>query len=316
VDLLAVFDLRTVVQLTTNGIINGAAYGLLGVGFALILGVTGRFHFAYGITYTLSAYLIFTAHHRWGIPLWPSVLIGVLLVTLVGMAMEAGIYRSLVRNAGASALLSVFVASLGLGIAGENFLRLFYGSQTNSLTGLKQRPIRLFNNKSIFLNFDLYQVLTAVALVAILTLLLRFTGLGRAIKATRSNPDMARIIGINPNIVYVICFAIGTFFAAVEGFWYGLKYTVEPAMGFNPVIYAFVVAFLAGTARSPLRVFLTGVFVSLVEQLSSIWLSVRWTQTAVFVILVAYLVSLSVDPRKIFRRVLPPRTQAQPAVEA
>ena len=40
--------------------------------------------------------------------------------------------------------------------------------------------------------------------------------------------------------------------------WYGLKYTVDPAMGFTPVIYAFVVAFLAGTARSPIRVFVTG----------------------------------------------------------
>src|SRR5258708_8496875 len=60
-------------------------------------------------------------------------------------------------------------------------------------------------------------------------------------------------------------------------------------MGFTPVIYAFVVAFLAGTARSPIRVFVTGIIVALIEQYSSIWLSARWTQTAVFVVLVAYL---------------------------
>jgi branched-subunit amino acid ABC-type transport system permease component len=307
VHLLAVLDLRTFVQLTANGIINGAAYGLLGVGFALILGVTGRFHFAFGFTYTLSAYMIFTAHERWGVPLWPAVVIGLLIVTLVGMGMEAGIYRQLAKQAGANALLAIFVASLGLGIAGENFVRLFYGSDSKALTGLTQKPITVGPKRAqaIFLNFDLYQVITAVALVILLASLLRYTGLGRAIKATRSNPDMARIIGINPNIVYVICFAVGTFFAAVEGYWYAIKYTVEPSIGFNPTIYAFVVAFLAGTARSPVRVFLTGVGVSLVEQWSSIWLSVRWTQTAVFVILVAYLVSKSVDLSRLRRRLIP-----------
>ena len=90
--------------------------------------------------------------------------------------------------------------------------------------------------------------------------------------------------------------------------WYGLKYTVDPAMGFNPVIYAFVVAFLAGTARSPIRVFVTGIIVALIEQYSSIWLSARWTQTAVFVVLVLYLTFLAVKASGFttrLRRLLP-----------
>ena len=66
-------------------------------------------------------------------------------------------------------------------------------------------------------------------------------------------------------------------------------------MGFKPVIFAFVVAFLAGTASSPIRVFLAGIVVALVEQYASIWLSVRWTQTAVFVVLVVYLSWLSLQ---------------------
>ena len=291
--ILAVFDLRTVEQLTANGIINGTFYGLLGVGFALILGVTGRFHYAYGIVYTFAAYMIFTFHERVGIPLWPAVALGVLLATMVGVAMEAGVYRPLANHAGANALLAIFVASLGFGIAGENLIRLFWSSASQALTGIDQKPIT--NGQAIYLNLDVYQVISAVVLVTTLTLLLRYTPLGRAIKATRSNPEMARIIGINPASIYVVCFAIGTFFASVAAFWYGLKFTIEPAMGFTPVIFAFVVAFLAGTASSPARVFLTGIAVSMVEQYSSIWLSARWTQTAVFVILLIYLIWRSVD---------------------
>ena len=72
-------------------------------------------------------------------------------------------------------------------------------------------------------------------------------------------------------------------------------------MGFKPVIFAFVVAFLAGTASSPIRVFVTGIVVALIEQYSSIWLSVRWTQTAVFVVLVVYLSCLSLEDQRSMR---------------
>jgi branched-subunit amino acid ABC-type transport system permease component len=118
--------------------------------------------------------------------------------------------------------------------------------------------------------------------------------LGRRIKATRVNPELARTIGIDADSTYVICFFLGTICAGVAAIWYGLKFTVDPGMGYSPIIYAFVVAFLAGTTRSPIRVFVTGVMVALIEQYSSIWLSVRWTQTAVFVVLVGYLTVLAV----------------------
>jgi hypothetical protein len=62
-----------------------------------------------------------------------------------------------------------------------------------------------------------------------------------------------------------------------------------------------VVAFLGGTAKSPARVFLTGITIGLVETISSIWLSVRWTQLVVFVILVLYLISFSIN-RSLFTR--------------
>jgi len=100
-------------------------------------------------------------------------------------------------------------------------------------------------------------------------------------------------------VIYLVCFGIGTFLAGVAAFWSGLRYTIEPSMGQRPVIFAFVVAFLAGTARSPLRVFLTGIVVGVLEQLASIWLSTRWTETTVFVLLVGYLTSLSLRGRKV-----------------
>ena len=295
--------LETFKQLTASGIINGAQYALLGVAFALILGVTGRFHFAFGFTYALTAYFIYQLNDQWGVPFWPAVVVGLVVITLVGMSMESFLYRPLARRAGATALLAIFVASLGVGIAGENLIRLVWGSDTKALLGMNQEVITSWD--IIYFNIDVYSVLSSVALILILAAVLRFTGLGRMIKATRVNPEMAQIIGINPNVIYVVCFGIGTLFGGVGAMWYGLKFSVTPDMGFKPVIFAFVVAFLAGTASSPIRVLIVGFGVSLVEQWSSIWLEARWTQTAVFVLLLAYLVSLSLNLTRFKGRLRP-----------
>jgi branched-subunit amino acid ABC-type transport system permease component len=301
-----VFDAATVKQLTVDGFFRGCSYGLLGAGFALILGVTGRFHFAYGFTYTLAVYMAWQFTFPLGLPFWPSAILGVLFAAFVGVLIERIVYRPLVANAGANALLAVFVASLGLGIAGENFIRLYWGSQTQNYYGPEKKAYTLWG--TTFINFDVWQAASAIILVVALAAILRWTALGRQIKATRVNPDLARIIGINANTIYLIVFFIGTAFAGVAAIWYGLKYTVDPGMGFTPVIYAFVVAFLAGTASSPVRVFLTGIVVALIEQYSSIWLSARWTQTAVFVVLVVYLSYLAFKQsafRTRLRRLIP-----------
>ena len=113
---------------------------------------------------------------------------------------------------------------------------------------------------------------------------------------------MALLIGVDPARIYLVVFAIAGLFAGVAAIWASIKYSVEPTMGFRPVVLAFVVAFLGGTAKSPVRVFSTGIVIGLIETISSIWLPVRWTQLVVFVILVLYLVSFSVN-RAMFTRI-------------
>lgn len=279
-------------QLTVDGFFRGCSYGLLGVGFALILGVTGRFHFAYGLTYTLAAYMAFTFTFRINWPFWPSAVIGVLLASALGAVIEGKVYRPLAANAGATALLAVFVAALGLGIAGDNLIRLFWGSESQAYYGPTKSAYNVWG--TVLLNFDVWQAASGIAITLLLAAMLRYTALGRRIKATRINPDLARTIGIDADRTYVICFFLGTICAGVAAIWYALKFTLDPGMGYTPLIFAFVVAFLAGTARSPIRVFLVGIVVALIEQYSSIWLSVRWTQTAVFVVLVGYLTYLAI----------------------
>jgi branched-chain amino acid transport system permease protein len=301
-------------QLTMNGIFRGASYGLIGAGFALILGVTGRFHFAYGFTYTLAAYLAYTFHFRGtpfgpfsdGFPFIVSGLMAVLVTIVVGVAIEKYVYRPIASGAGATALLAVFVAALGIGIAGQSTIALLWSQQSQGFYDkdqfVKKTGWHLW--KVTFENLDVFQFITSLTLIIVFSIVLKKTSLGRQMKATRVNPDLATVIGINANRIYLICFGIGSGFVAVSAFWYGLQYSVNPDMGARPVTTAFVVAFLAGTASSPVRIFMTGIVLSLLEQWSSMFIQTRWTQTLVFVILFAYLINKSAKGTIFSKRII------------
>jgi len=283
--------LTNFLQLTANGVFTGLAYGALGAGFALILGVTGRFHFAYALTYTATVYFAYSVLSSLKFPFWVAALFGVAVSTVLSVLIELIVYRPVARRAGPAATMAIFVAALGVGTAGISIIQLIWGTAGLSFYGPELIPIEI--SGVTFTNFAIFQALTSVVVVVGLTLLLRFTSVGRSIIATRGNPDLARVMGINPERVFLIVFALGGAIAGVEAIWSGLMYTADSSMGDRSIIYAFVVAFLAGTTRSPIRALFVGLALGLLEQWASIFMSVQWTQNTVFVILVVYLLLLS-----------------------
>lgn len=282
-------NLQTLAQLTVNGLINGSAYGLLGVGFALILGVTGRFHFAYALTYTAGGYASALIAAGSGIPAGLSVVIGLAVAIVVGVTTELIVYRPVVGRAGANALLAVFVASLMLTIAGEATVNLVWGlSDLN-----RQLPLfgvtTHFVGSTTFTNLDVVIVAVSWLVIALVVGFLRVTDAGRQIRAVRSNAMMAEAVGISARRVFLLVFAIGSLISGIAGVLYTVKYAAVPSMGERPIFYAFVVAFLGGTRRSPLVVGASGLGLGLVESLSGLWLSAQWSSLVVFAVLFLYL---------------------------
>lgn len=294
-------------QLTVNGLVRGGSYAALGAGLALVLGVTTRFHFAYTLTYTFAPYAAFLSMDRLGVAFWPAAAIGLVGAIALSMLIEVAVYRPVAARAGNRAMLAVLVTSIGVGAAGIAALQLVAG--TNSLPFYGPTQVIHEVGSVRISNFEIYQLISCVLLVLWLTWFLARTATGRSVKAVRSNPSLAGTLGFSASRVNVLCFAIAGLFSGVCALWYGLLYTVEPVMGDRVVIYGFVVAFLAGTRTSPLRALLVGIAVGLFEQWSSIWLSVQWTQTAVFTVLVVYLIGLSLRGR--WRRLLPRPSRPQ-----
>jgi branched-subunit amino acid ABC-type transport system permease component len=276
-----------VLQALVNGVINGCAYGLLAVGFALILSVTARFHFAYALTYALAAFLAAVLERVYGLPLLPAAAAGLAAAAAVGVACDTVVYRPLAERAGSGAMLAVFVASLGIVIAGENALSLAWGPGPRNLTGVGTHSISVAGTN--FTTLDVISVVLSVALAAGLWLLLGRSGFGREIKAVRANAQMSTAIGIDVHRVHTAVFVIGSLVGGVAALLYGLKYAASPDMGENAVFYALIVTFLAVSSSSPLRLLSVGIGVGLVERVATLWLSPQLSTGVVFVLLLAFL---------------------------
>jgi branched-chain amino acid transport system permease protein len=282
---LGIDSLREVGQAIVNGVINGSAYALLGIAWGLIYGVARRFHFAMSFTYTLAAFIASVVASSHGFPLVPAILVGLAAAVIAGVLIELG-YQDLARRIGVAALLPIFVISLGITIAGTSALQLIWGVDTRTLQGFSISNISI--GSVTFTSLGLSLVIVAFVFAAATGALVAWTPFGRQMKAVRSNPEMATAVGVSPNRIYLYVFAIGSFLAGVAAIYDGLRFAVSADMGEQPLFYALVVSFLVGSARTPMLVWASGIFVGLVESVSTLWLSTHYSSVVVFGLLLVF----------------------------
>jgi branched-chain amino acid transport system permease protein len=279
------------IQYVVDGFINGSAYGLLGLSFGLVVAVTGRFHFAWATTYAIVGF--FTAYivNHTGLPVVPAILIAMLGAALFNCFAEVAVYRPVAWRAGAQALLAIFVASFGLTIAVPALITWIVGTESGggeTLTWLSNRPLHV--SSIAFTVLDLISVITVWVCGIGTWALLRFSAMGRRIRAVQVNPGMSEAVGIDSGRTYLIVFVISAVLGGVTAEFVAMRNTATANMGLTPVFYAFVVAFAAGLGRSPLRVMAVGAGIGIIEGGSAQWLNVQWQQVVVFAVLLIYLI--------------------------
>lgn len=289
---LVLGSLTSLGQYFVDGLINGAAYGIFGLSFGLIVAVTGRFHFAWSIGFALAGYFAaWIANHHGFAPI-PAVLFGLGVAALFGALTEILVYRPISRRVVGDDTLPVFVASFGIAIAGVSIIRLAIpqegGLGSETLSWIEISPTEVAG--LTFTNLDVISVVLLWALAAAAAALLRFTSLGRRIRAVRVNPVMAEAVGIDSGRIYVVVMVIGSLLAGVAAILFAIENAATPDMGTSAVFYAFVVAFAAGLGRSPLWVMLIGTLLGIAEGVSAELVSIQWQQVVVFAILLAFVV--------------------------
>jgi branched-chain amino acid transport system permease protein len=221
----------------------------------------------------------------WGLPLPAAFVLAAIVGGLVGVGTELGLYRTL-RRVEASQL-NIFLASLGLLIAGQSAVLIVFGPQARVIEGFPMTGILL--GPVAFTTIEALWLVTAWALVGGLMAWLWLTRHGLAIRAVASNPELAQCVGVERERVFLLVFAIGSAMVGVAGTLVALRDTASPTMGVHPVLSAFIAVFLGGIGSVP-GAAVGGVLLGLAENMGGLVLPGYWQGVIAFVVLFTILV--------------------------
>lgn len=282
----------TWVQQVVNGLTVGGIYALIALGYTMVYGVLRLINFAHGDLCVFGAYIGLVALGSGAgagqsqlLLLGGAFIAAAVVVGLAGIALEFTAYRPL-RKADR---LSAVVSALGASLLIENGIMLVWGPQLRVFPANLLPAVQwTFAGARI----ELVQVLIiggSAALMALLYWFVHHTRFGTAMRATASDQDAAKLMGINVNRVILSVFLIGPAIGAVGGLFIGLYYRqVYFTMGWTYGLSAFIAAIIGGIGNIP-GAMLGGVLLGLFNAFAAGFVSSSWQEAITFVLLIGIL---------------------------
>jgi branched-chain amino acid transport system permease protein len=279
--------------------VTGTLYALIALGYTMVYGIIELINFAHGDLFMLGSFLALQVALWLGVtgvgtpPGEAAVAIALMLVAapLFCAAFNVLIDRTVYRPVRHAPKVSAVVSAIGVSFILMNIGLFWFGPVDLNFPNLVSNA-DLLGGSGLNIRFtykDLMVVAVTVPTMVALTLFVRYTTLGKAMRATAQNPTAARLMGINVDRVIAATFAIGGLLAGVASVVYGLYFnTVGYQMGFQNGLYAFTAAVLGGIGNIPGAV-LGGIVLGLVRSLGSRYAGEEWSEALVFGILVLIL---------------------------
>ncbi len=235
----------SIVNLIVQGVLLGGYYALLACGLSLMFGVMRIINLAHGDLAILSAFLVFSISDYAGISPFLALLAVLPIMAALGWLLQRGILERSLR----AGMLVPLLATFGLSITIQNMLFEAYGADTRSLGDmigdLAFDSLEITGQLTVSYIGALIFAL-AVVLLGGLSLFLKHTSLGRAIRATAEDPDTAELVGVNARAVYAIAAAIAVATVAIAGTMLAMRATFDPYSGPMQLIFAFEAVVIGG----------------------------------------------------------------------
>ncbi|MBN2874448.1 MAG: branched-chain amino acid ABC transporter permease LivH [Spirochaetales bacterium] len=280
-------------KLFLSGTAKGSIYALIALGYTMVYGIVQLINFAHGEVYMIGGFtalivggFLFSLGVSTPVVLLVSILAAVLYSAAFGFTIERVAYRPL-RN---KTRLSALISAIGISLILQNFILLAqtekYLSFPSYLPELKfLLPVREYINSTQFIIL----VTTAIVMVA-LTFLIKFTRIGKAMRATAQDKQMALLVGVNINQVISVTFIIGSALAAIGGILIcSYMGQINYYIGFVAGIKAFVAAVLGGIGSIPGAV-LGSFILGWTESLGTGYISSDYEDAFAFIILILILI--------------------------
>ena len=214
---------------------------MVALGLAIIYGTTGVINMAHGEFVMIGAYTSWFLQTKLGMGLIASIIPIFIITALMGFLIERLIIRHLYNR-----LLDTILATWGIGVLLQQFIRLTVGSELQYL----KIPTFMAESMDMFgQQVPIYRVfifLFAIAIFVLAWFIIYRTKFGIQLRAVTQNKDIASCFGINSGFVYSATFAFGTGIAALAGAFVAPLKSISPDMGTNYIIDAFMVVVLGG----------------------------------------------------------------------
>ncbi len=234
-------------QLIINGIIAGSIYALAALGLTLIFGVLGFVNFAYGDMIIVGAYLYFVFLVLLGIPWFVSVPLAVASLVIIALVLERTTFRP-VRNADP---MTPLIISVGVAFALRSLLDIIFKSNLRTFTTEISEGIPILSGMARVTSNQLLIIGLSLISILALFLFLKYTKIGKAIRAVSDNRMVAEILGINVNRYIKVVFAISAILACIAGILIGYENYLLPTRGVTVGIKAFAAIIFGGVGSLP-----------------------------------------------------------------
>lgn len=239
-------SLGLILQQIITGLSIGGQLFLIAVGLSLIFGVLDVLNFAHGVLYMLGAYSVWKvtalANSAVG-SFWVGLLVAVVGVGLLGAAIEAGFIRRVYDREPLDQLLLTFAFVLII----TDATRFFFGTGSHIVRPPKSLDFTIQLTASLGIPaYRAFVILMSIVVLGAIFAVLRSTNIGRLVRATSSDRDMAALLGVDVPRLYTLVFLVGTALAALGGGLAAPLFSVSPSLGNSVIINAFVIAVIGG----------------------------------------------------------------------
>ena len=280
--------LQSLVQNLTFGILIGALYGLAAVGLSLVFGVTKFLNVAHGELLMFGGYASFWAFTLLGIDPFLSLPLTIVFLLLMGLVIYKLLFARMVKLSEGTKIQNTLLVGFGLSLILQNLALRFWTADTRGITTFYSgRVLTLLG-----VRFPIVRVASLViAFVVILgiDLFLRRTYTGKALRATVENWEVATLMGIDIQRVYLLSFVMGAALAGVAGALVSVGYSIDPAMGMSWTLKSLVVMVLGGLG-SLTGTFVGGILLGVTESATGYFLSLTYKEVVGLVLFVLILI--------------------------
>lgn len=280
--------MTVVLQQVINGVVLGSLYVLVALGLTLIYGVLVQINFAHADIVTIGAFSAYFFMHGLGGGYVPSIAVALVVGAALGWLINAAIFAPLQER---GSELMPLIATIGVSVMLENAMLAWFGPIPYAFDSpLSNDVIRVGGTFITWQNALIIAV--SIATIALLYAFMRFTFLGKALRAVSQDRETAGLMGINADRVVMLTFVIASALAGMAGALLGPVLVLTPFAGTSVIVKAFAIVIIGGFGNVEGTI-LAGLLVGLIESFTTQYLEPGMIDIVVFALL---LLTLALRP--------------------